>query len=367
MMKQKYIQEAKHDSGHLPDKGRIVWESPSNIAFVKYWGKHDEQLPDNPSPSMTLNKSISRVEIDFYKAINEGGNFVFYFEDRQAPEFARRVEGFFEKMKVYFPFLEKIFLRINSRNTFPHSAGIASSASFMSVMALALCSLESFGTSTLNNAEFYRKASWMGRLGSGSASRSIFGKLAGWGKHSCIADSSDEYAIPLQHYLSGQIGFLKNAVLIVDSSPKKVSSSRGHEFMNEHFYAKKRKQQASENFERILHSMHNGKWKKFIQIVENEALSLHAMMLASVPGIMLLKQPTIDIIDAVRDFREKTGARIAFTLDAGSNVHVVYSFEEQEVIEHFVEEKLKPLTENNTVIYDQIGDGPVQKEIKNYD
>jgi hypothetical protein len=30
------------------------WRSPSNIALIKYWGKHELQLPGNPSLSFTL-------------------------------------------------------------------------------------------------------------------------------------------------------------------------------------------------------------------------------------------------------------------------------------------------------------------------
>ena len=35
--------------------GKVSWESQSNIASVKYWGKKREQLPANPSISFTLN------------------------------------------------------------------------------------------------------------------------------------------------------------------------------------------------------------------------------------------------------------------------------------------------------------------------
>ena len=40
------------ESNFLPKKytsvfknGTLTWESPSNIALVKYWGKYGEQLP----------------------------------------------------------------------------------------------------------------------------------------------------------------------------------------------------------------------------------------------------------------------------------------------------------------------------------
>ena len=47
-----------------PKKGRIVCESPSNIALIKYWGKYGLQFPINPSISFTLSncKTITSIE-----------------------------------------------------------------------------------------------------------------------------------------------------------------------------------------------------------------------------------------------------------------------------------------------------------------
>ena len=39
--------------------GAIRWRSPSNIAIVKYWGKHGVQLPQNPSLSFTLSSAAT--------------------------------------------------------------------------------------------------------------------------------------------------------------------------------------------------------------------------------------------------------------------------------------------------------------------
>lgn len=41
----------------------VIWRSPSNIALVKYWGKYGEQLPKNPSISLTLSAAFTEMQM----------------------------------------------------------------------------------------------------------------------------------------------------------------------------------------------------------------------------------------------------------------------------------------------------------------
>lgn len=368
MWTEQYKIEANKNYVVLPSHGKISWESPSNIALIKYWGKQGEQLPGNASLSVTLKDSATLLDTEFWVGNSGAGKFDFYFEDKPAPEFSKRVEKYLKKMEIFFPFLRDIYLKFNSRNTFPHSAGIASSASFMSALSLTLCSLENF-TQMSNQPDwnFLRKASFMARLGSGSASRSVFGKMAAWGVHPYLSASSDEFAISLESLAEQLPWKMKDAVVIVDSSPKKVSSSRGHELMNGHFFAENRIQQATANMAQLLDVFKIQNWRAMAEIIENEALSLHAMMLSSIPGFLLMNQQTMDIIQRIRDFRHETNLKITFTLDAGPNVHLLYDEAEEDPVKKFIENQLKPLTDNHSIIYDQMGDGPVLKEIKTYE
>jgi mevalonate pyrophosphate decarboxylase len=43
---------------HLSNS-EVKYRCPSNIALVKYWGKHGNQLPANSSISFTLSKAYS--------------------------------------------------------------------------------------------------------------------------------------------------------------------------------------------------------------------------------------------------------------------------------------------------------------------
>ena len=73
----------------------------------------------------------------------------------------------------------------------------------------------------------------------------------------------------------------------------------------------------------------NGNQKRFIEIVESEALTLHAMMMTSMPYFILMKPNTLKIINKIWEFRQTTGSNICFTLDAGANVHVLFPEAEQ--------------------------------------
>jgi len=158
------------------EEGRIVWQSPSNIALVKYWGKYNNQKPMNPSLSIGLQNAVSITKFEY--GPKQDCNEIclsYFFNNYRNVDFEKRVKKYFDSLSPYFPFLSLFDIRINSNNTFPHSAGIASSASAFASIALCICSMEKelFGT-LMDETDFYRKASFIARLGSGSASRSVF-------------------------------------------------------------------------------------------------------------------------------------------------------------------------------------------------
>lgn len=346
--------------------GRITWKSPSNIALIKYWGKKGFQLPANPSLSMTLRESFTVTTVE-YETVNGGKapKTEFCFEGVKNSSFGAKAFRFMQDISSYLPFLPKLNIKIDTKNTFPHSAGIASSASSMSSLALCFAVIEKeLLAYDISNEEFFRKASFLARLGSGSASRSIYGGFVQWGEHLGIPDSSDEIAIPLKRFKGEFYENLCDAVLIVNSGTKKISSTNGHELMNGNIYARSRFLQANRNLEYLLNAAAGNNIGQFIEIVEEEALSLHSMMMTSKPSYMLIEPGTIEIINRIRKARETNGLQIMFTLDAGPNVHLLYSkASEKEVIE-FINAELIQFCELGRVIYDSIGKGPVKTEEK---
>ena len=154
----------------------ITWQSPSNIALVKYWGKHGIQLPANPSLSLTLKHSVTIMELSAIASEPGKGRLIaFYFENQLNTAFEERSGAFIQSLHPIFPFLANVDIIIKSHNTFPHSAGIASSASGFSALALCICSLQQlYLPIPLDEKQFRLSASRIARLGSGSACRSIY-------------------------------------------------------------------------------------------------------------------------------------------------------------------------------------------------
>ena len=249
---------------------------------------------------------------------------------------------------------------IHSENSFPHSSGIASSASGMSAIAMCLMSLEkSLSSVELTDKFIYKKASFLARLGSGSASRSIEGPLVVWGQHPAIKGSSDVFGIPFPYEVHEVFNNYQDAILLVDKGEKQVSSTVGHDLMHNHPFAEERFNQANENLATISEILQNGEIDSFINLVESEALSLHAMMLTSNPYFILMKPNTLEIINAIWRYRNNTGSKVCFTLDAGANVHVLYPANETETVAQFIDNELSKFCQKNHYICDVVGLGAV--------
>jgi diphosphomevalonate decarboxylase len=342
--------------------GKVGWVSPSNIALVKYWGKHGVQLPSNPSISFTLNNATTRTEIEYSPraSASSGLDLEFYFEGDRNDAFEARIRKFLISVLDIFPVLKQLHLKIHSSNTFPHSSGIASSASAMSALSLCLCSLEDNLFNPTDDAQFRQKASFVSRLASGSACRSIYSGAAVWGRSPMISDSSDEYAVPAEDRLHASFKGYRDAILIMSSNKKSVSSSAGHKLMDQHPYAEVRFKQARLRLDELLNVLQVGNRERFVTIVENEALTLHGLMMTSELSYILMEPATIDVIRKIRSFRESSGVPACFTLDAGPNVHLLYPEKHKEEVLRLINDELLFHCEGRKWIDDKMGEGPVQ-------
>jgi diphosphomevalonate decarboxylase len=350
-------------SGTQKYSGQVSWQSPSNIALVKYWGKFGVQLPKNASLSFGLSKAYSKTSINFSTKTSEAAKHRFLFEGKENPAFGDKVLRFLNDLDLVFPFLKQLDLQIDSENSFPHSAGIASSASSMSALALCLCSIEQEVIGSLQDEnDFYTKASFVARLGSGSASRSVYSGFSIWGAFFDIIESSNDYAVPFTYEVHPLFMQLRDSILIVSDIEKAISSRAGHALMNGHPYADARIAQSKQNLSWLLTALQQGDTDRFIEVVENEAMSLHGLMMSSKPWYSLLHPNTLRILEKIRAFREKSGVFVTFTLDAGPNVHLLYTNEDEIQVMEFIEKELLDFCVERKVIHDHLGFGP--KRIK---
>jgi diphosphomevalonate decarboxylase len=377
----------KSENAKLIEDGSFTWKAPSNIALVKYWGKRDIQIPKNPSISLTLSNCFTETTLEFKKRhsvlparpaggvseshnsndenlkqvkVDKSINFVVFFEGKKKDDFKPKIQNFFERIREYIPFVDDYDFIINSVNSFPHSSGIASSASGMAALALCIMSMEKALNPFISDELFYKKASFLARLGSGSAARSIKGELVVWGEHQTIEGSSDLYGIEFPFKVHENFKNYQDTILLVDKGEKVVSSTVGHNLMHNHPFAQKRFEQANENLSKLTEILQNGDLKAFVNIVESEALTLHSMMMTSNPYFILMKPNTLEIINKIWAFRAHTNSNICFTLDAGANVHVLFPKKEKESVNAFITKELIQFCQKNEYICDSVGSGAKQ-------
>ncbi|MFC4738771.1 diphosphomevalonate decarboxylase [Flavobacterium ponti] len=335
--------------------------APSNIALVKYWGKKENQIPANPSISFTLNNCKTITKVNFTKKESKDNfSFDLLFEGKSKDDFKPKIQKFFERIEVYCPYLKEYHIVIDTENTFPHSSGIASSASGMAALAMNVMCLEKEINSNLSEDLFYKKASFLARLGSGSACRSIKGEVVAWGKNKTIKESSDLFGVEFNDIHQNFKNY-QDTILLVDKGEKQVSSTVGHDLMFGHPYAEKRFEQAHDNLAKITKNLTEGNVEEFIKIVESEALTLHAMMMTSMPYFILMKPNTLEIINRIWKFRSENNIPVCFTLDAGANVHVLYPENVSVKVLQFIQDELVDFCQNGQYICDQIGNGAESK------
>lgn len=342
--------------------GKVAWRCPSNIALVKYWGKHGEQLPNNPSLSITLQNAFTETVVSYsYNEMQSEIATTFSFGQTRNETFEARINKFLMKIQPQLPFLRHLTLNIETKNNFPHSAGIASSASAFGSLALCICTIEQEIFGQLSGyLDFTEKASYLARIGSGSACRSMYPGYVIWGKHPSVEISSEIYSVPVNYAVHPVFQSMQDSILIVSSEKKKVSSSEGHALMEKNPYADIRYSNAGTRLQQLMTALEKGDMQQFIKITESEALELHALMMLSEAGYILFRPNSLFIIEKVRKFRAETGLPVCFTLDAGPNVHLLYPESVKEEVQNFIREELLSYCEHNQWIHDRIGPGPVQ-------
>ncbi len=322
---------------------------PSNIALIKYWGKYEGQTPANPSISFTLSNCKTETKMIFKSG--EKFSVKTFLAGKEETKFSEKIEKYFRNIEKYLPWILEGSFAIETENTFPHSSGIASSASGFGAIAKCLMEMDK----AFSGKDFFdvKKASFLARLGSGSACRSVYDGLVVWGEVNEVEGSSDLYAVKYpDEEIHPIFRDFNDYVLLIHEGQKSVSSTVGHGLMNTNPYAERRFQEARENFVPMKEILKLGDLQAFMKLVEHEALTLHAMMMMSDPAFILMQKGTLQVINRVWEFRKETNLPLFFTLDAGANVHLLFPSEKKAEISNFIETELLRYTQNGGIVRD---------------
>lgn len=287
--------------------GRATAWAPANIAFIKYWGNRDAvlRIPWNSSLSMNLSEAAAVTTVEFDPALT--GDVVILNGSAASKQARARVSAHLDRIRAMASL--SAHAQVTSATTFPVGTGIASSAAGFAALSLA-------GTSAAGLNLGQSELSRLARLGSGSAARSIPAGFVEW--HAGTDDLSS-YAVslaPPDHW------DLVDLVAVVDTSPKDVPSTDGHDAAGASPLFPCRLEGVARRLDEVRGALLARDFATFGPLVEEEALSLHAVAMTGRPGILYLTGGTMDVLHAVRAWR-KQGAQVVFTLDAGPNVHVL--------------------------------------------
>lgn len=291
--------------------------SAPNIALVKYWGKRDDllKLSINDSLSITLDSAVLASRTHLVLSDRLKADTVFFGGKRVAdPKIAEWLMLVRRRLGKSHPAVRRKVLVITSNN-FPTSAGIASSASGFAALARAMAGALGI--------EDRREISILARLGSGSASRSIYGGFVRW-KAGKRKDGEDSYAVPVKdekHWPQ-----IRDVIAIVDAGQKKVSSKDGMErTMATSELIGARFAGAERRVRRLAADVGKRDFAGLAEATMRDSNSMHATMLDTWPPVMYLNDASRRIMEAVHEMNGegRRGAKAAYTFDAGPNAHII--------------------------------------------
>jgi diphosphomevalonate decarboxylase len=284
-------------------------QAQPNIALVKYWGKRDTalNLPTAGSLSITLEKPRTRTRVRFDASLTED-RFLLNgrFEAAQLARVTRCLDLLRARVGV------SMRAEVDSENTFPPSAGLASSASGFAALVVAVDAALGLKLSDADRAIYARRCS-------GSAARSIFGGYVEWAQGQ-RADGLDSVAHSL---LPASAWPLRVVVAITSRREKDVGSTEGMNHTaatspyqrawvetQDHDLADARAAISARDFERLA------------EVSEHSCLKMHALALAARPGLLYWNGATVECLHHIRALRAQ-GVPVFFTVDAGPHVVAV--------------------------------------------
>ncbi|GAA0690236.1 hypothetical protein GCM10009104_16130 [Marinobacterium maritimum] len=295
--------------------------APSNIALCKYWGKRDRELnlPINASLSVSLDYLGSHTRLIPVEAqVDE----VWLNGQQLQPgaKFSQKVSEFIDLFRRD----QDLYFRVETRNNIPTAAGLASSASGFAALTLALNDALALDLPP-------EHLSILARMGSGSACRSLFTGFVEW-EMGQREDGLDSHGVQLDQAWPGFcIGLVE-----VDAGEKATDSRSGMQRTVEtaHLY-QSWPLQAAADLSKLQQAITERDFALLGQTAEQNALSMHATMIASWPPLLYWQPESVAAMQKVWQLREQ-GLQVYFTMDAGPNLKLLFQHEDRDtLLQHF--------------------------------
>ncbi len=314
----------------------------SNIAFIKYWGVDDPviNLPQTSSVSMTLADAHTTTTVEWLPPSELGRDDITVDGRVLAGEAGARLVRHLDRIRTLADVRQRA--RVVSCNNFPMASGIASSAGgFAALTVAATRALELDLTPT--------RLSALARLGSGSASRSVFGGYVLWERGHDDATSVARQLYPPEYWA------LVDLVAVVSHAEKAVSSAGGHRVAATSPLNQGRVDHIAHLLPIVLTAIDARDFATLGEAVEWDALAMHGVMMTGSPSLIYWQPGTLEIIQAVRQWRSQDGLAAYFTIDAGPNVHILC----HAVDAASVQSKLSGLPSVQEVLVSRPGPAPI--------
>lgn len=274
----------------------------TNIALIKYWGKEDDALriPSNPSLSLTLKEFYTDTSVKYDKNLSED---IFILDGQEVSgQEKKRVTNYMDLIRKRYGL--KDYALIQSTNHVPKAAGLASSASAFAALAkAATLDLD------LDDVEISRLA----RLGSGSASRSIYPGFVKWQKGSSDEDS---HAV----FIDDSWDDIIMIACMINQETKPFSSTEAMDKTSkESVYFDAWVKQSFKDINLMEKYVKEKDIRKVGLLAQENALRMHASLLAV--NMWYFESETIRILNLVRELQKEIP--VYFTMDAGPNVKLI--------------------------------------------
>lgn len=298
-------------------------QAPSNIALIKYMGKKDENknIPLNPSLSYTLPHLLSSVSMekvvghkDFWEPLIMPGTPDFELSEKSQLRYLAHLQ----RLKEYFDY-DGYFI-VRSSNNFPHSSGLASSAS--SFAALTKCACIALSELTKKDLPDVATQAQLSRLGSGSSCRSFFEPWALWRD-----EAVEAIELPYTNLI--------HQVTIIERDPKKILSSEAHIRIRTSKLYEARLLQAEKNLKVLLEAFTSKNWSSAFHIVWREFHEMHQLFATSVPSFSYMTPDVTDLLTTIQEFWAREHDGPLATMDAGPNVHLLWRSDQKALCEKF--------------------------------